>query len=52
MKLKDHHPDVSLKIDCRHIKSGLNIYDRILLTHKCMIMTNEKGAIYMVAAMA
>jgi DNA polymerase III sliding clamp (beta) subunit (PCNA family) len=52
MKLKEDHPDVSLKIDCRHIKSGLDTYTKMLITNKCMILTNARGAIYMVAAMA
>jgi DNA polymerase III sliding clamp (beta) subunit (PCNA family) len=52
MKLKEHHPEVTLKIDCRNIKSGIDIYDKMLITNKCMILTNARGAIYMVAAMA
>ncbi len=50
--LKEPHPDATLKIDCRNIKAGLDTYDKMFLTDKCMILTNARGAIYMVAAFA
>lgn len=50
--LKNSHPDVELKLDCRHIKSGLDTFDKMLITDKCMILTNAKNAIHMIAAIA
>jgi hypothetical protein len=43
-----NHPDVSITLDCSHLKGMIESYDKILFTKTCMILT-KPDAVFMVA---
>lgn len=44
----DKQPDVSLDLDCKHLKPVFDAYDKMLITDRCFIMLKGQS-IYMVA---
>lgn len=49
VQLEDTHPDVGVSIDPRLFKNGYGAYTKMLLTDKCLIMTNGTS-LYLVSA--
>lgn len=50
LKLEGPHDEVSISVNPKLLLAGLDEFDQLVITDRCVVMTGDGGALYMVSA--